>query len=351
MWRARLTRGLTRAALLLAPACGGSATGGEAAAAPAGDAPPGMVWIPGGEFRMGSEQGLLDERPEHRVRVRGFWMDAREVTNAGFRAFVQATGHVTTAERAPTNAELGLPPDAFVPPENRVPGSLVLNPPPPGVEPASAYEWWRWQPGADWRHPEGPSSDLAGRDAHPVVHVSFDDARAYAAWAGKRLPTEAEWERAARGGEDGRAFAWGEEEAPGGRWLANVWQGDFPRTNDVVDGFPGTAPVGSFPPNDYGLYDMAGNVWEWCSDWYRPDTYGLRAGGAVLDPSGPTSSLDPDEPDVAKRVTRGGSFLCSNCYCTGYRPSARMKTSPDTSLVHTGFRCVRDAAPAQGAVR
>jgi formylglycine-generating enzyme required for sulfatase activity len=310
-----------------------------------------MVWIPGGTFLMGSDLGHPDERPEHRVELSGFWMDAHEVTNAEFRAFVEATGHVTTAERVPTNAELGLPEDAFVPPETRVPGSLVLNPPALGVEVTSAYQWWRWQPGADWRHPQGPSSDLAGRDAHPVVHVSHDDARAYAAWAQKRLPTEAEWERAARGGVDGAAWMWGEEEVPGERWPANVWQGDFPRKDLAQDGFSGTAPVGSFAPNAFGLYDMAGNVWEWCADWYRPDAYALSsAGGAVpRDPGGPDSSLDPDEPGVAKRVTRGGSFLCSHSYCVGYRPSARMKTSPDTSLVHTGFRCVRDAERAQRA--
>jgi len=307
--------------------------------------PAGMVWIPGGEFRMGSDHGHGDERPEHAVRLRGFWMDSHEVTNARFGAFVEATGYVTTAEREPTNAELGLPEDAFVPPENRVPGSLVLNPPAPGQQVTSAYQWWRWQPGASWRHPEGPASDLAGRAEHPVVHVSHDDARAFAAWEEKRLPTEAEWERAARGGVDGGAWMWGEEENPGGRWLANVWQGDFPRSNGVQDGFAGTAPVGSFAPNAFGLYDMAGNVWEWCADWYRPDAYALAAaaGEPLHDPAGPDTSFDPDEPGVAKRVTRGGSFLCSKSYCVGYRPSARMKTSPDTSLVHTGFRCVRDA--------
>jgi formylglycine-generating enzyme required for sulfatase activity len=321
-------------------ACGGA---GENLVRVPEPAPAGMVWIPPGEFTMGDERGLADERPAHRVRLHGFWLDAHEVTNADFEAFVAATGHLTTAEREATNAELGLAADVYVPPENRVPGSLVLDPPEPGERVTSAYQWWRWQPGANWRHPEGPGSNLAGRERHPVVHVSHDDAVAFAAWAKKRLPTEAEWERAARGGAEGLAFVWGDSEAPEGRWLANVWQGPFPSRDEVLDGFSALAPVGSFPPNGFGLYDMAGNAWEWCADWYRPDVYAARASALVVDPEGPMDSFDPDEPGVKKRVTRGGSFLCSKSYCAGYRPSARMKSSPDTGLMHTGFRCARDA--------
>jgi formylglycine-generating enzyme required for sulfatase activity len=306
-------------------------------------APSGMAWIPPGEFTLGSDDGLPDERPAHRVRLKGFWIDAHEVTNAEFAAFVDETGYVTTAERVPTAAELGLPPDAELPADALVPGSLVLNTPGPDATVDGPYEWWRWQPGASWRHPEGREANILGRLDHPVVHVSWDDARAFAEWAGKRLPTEAEWERAARGGVDGRAYVWGDEQIPGGIWRGNVWQGRFPVENKLADGFAGTAPVGSFEPNAYGLFDMGGNVWEWCADWYRPDAYEADADAIATDPTGPTASWDPAEPDLPKRVTRGGSFLCSDSYCLGYRPSARMKTSPDTGLMHTGFRCVSDA--------
>jgi len=303
----------------------------------------GMVWIPGGSFAMGSalRGSLPDEQPVKSVRVSGFWMDATEVTNAQFAAFVAATGYRTTAE-SPVDAEAlraAMPPDAPAPdPALLVPGSLVFVAPPEGER----SFWWEYRPGADWRHPEGPQSSLDGRDDHPVVHVSWDDANAYAAWAGKRLPTEAEWERAARGGLDAAPFVWGDEKLPGGAHRANIWQGRFPWNDDQADGFHGTAPTGSFAANGYGLYDMAGNVWEWCADWYRSDAYALREDGA-RDPQGPADSFDPQEPWAAKRVTRGGSFLCSDVYCIGYRPSARMKTTPDTSLQHTGFRCVKDA--------
>jgi len=298
-------------------------------------APPGMVWIPGGEFVMGSTDGLADERPPHRVRISGFFIDVTEVTNAGFRAFVDATGYVTTAERAPKSEDIlaQSPPGTPPPPsELLVPGALVFD---PGQE--NGW-WWRWQPGACWRKPDGVHALKPELDRHPVVQVSWDDANAYAKWAGKRLPTEAEWEFAARGGLASQRYGWGAEKHPGGKHLANIWQGAFPETNTLDDGFARTAPARSFPPNGYGLFDMSGNVWEWTADWYRPDTY-VKTPDAALDPKGPPSSLDPQEPEAPKRVTRGGSFLCSDNYCIGYRPSARMKSSPDTGLFHTGFRC------------
>lgn len=310
--------------------------------------PPGMVWVPGGEFLMGSDdpESLPDEQPVHQVYVDGFWMDETEITNAQFRTFVEATGRLTTAERTPTVEEImaQLPPGSPEPdPDSLVAGSLTFRLP-RGDEPADrVLDWWMWTPGADWRHPFGPDSSIEGLDDHPVVHISYDDARAYAKWAGKRLPTEAEWECAARGGLMQNTYAWGNIKHPDGAHRANIWQGNFPRENTVEDGFIATAAVKSFPPNRFGLYDMSGNVWEWCADWYRPDTYEADAsnGGALrVNPTGPDSSFDPREPTVPKRVTRGGSFLCSDSYCLGYRPGARMKTSPDTSLVHTGFRCV-----------
>ncbi|MBM3988171.1 MAG: formylglycine-generating enzyme family protein [Planctomycetes bacterium] len=316
-------------ALLLA-ACGD-------ATEPSREPPPGMVWIPPGEFDMGSNDGLPDERPIHRVRVSGFFLDATEVTNAQFRAFVEATGHMTTAERAPTVEEiLAQAPPGTPPPQSDllVAGALVLD-----LTMQSGW-WWAWQPGACWRKPDGVHALGPEHDALPVVHVSWDDAVAYAKWAGKRLPTEAEWERAARGGAEGQRYIWGAQKNPDGRELANIWQGRFPERNTVADGFEGAAPVKSFPPNAYGLYDMSGNVWEWVSDWYRPDAYSETPAEA-FDPQGPDSSYDPQEPNAPKRVTRGGSFLCSDNYCIGYRPSARMKSTPDTGLFHTGFRCAQ----------
>ncbi len=306
-------------------------------------APPGMVWIPAGEFSMGSDspRSRLDERPAHRVRVDGFWMDETPVTNAQFRAFVGATGHVTTAEKPPELALImkQLPPGAPPPPpESLVPGSLVFTPPPGPVPLDDATRWWSWVPGASWRHPEGPGSSLEGRDDHPVVQVSWFDAAAYALWAGKRLPTEAEWERAARGGLDGKTYAWGDEPPDAAR--CNIWQGHFPDRS--TRSHPGTSPVRALAPNGYGLHDMAGNVWQWCADRYRADAYrDLATRSPVANPTGPAESLDPDEPGVEKRVQRGGSFLCDESYCCGYRVSARMKTTPDTSLAHSGFRCCR----------
>jgi formylglycine-generating enzyme required for sulfatase activity len=291
-----------------------------------------------------SDLGWPDEKPAHRVRVGGFWMDAHEVTNAQFRAFVQATGYVTTAERTPRLEEVmaQLPPGSPRPPrENLVPGSLVFTPPAGRVNLDDVSQWWAWTRGADWRHPGGPGTSIEGKDDHPIVHVSWDDAVAYARWAGKRLPTEAEWEFAARGGLDGRPYVWGDERSSDSRPLANIWQGEFPWQNTAKDGFASTAPVRSFPPNSYGLHDMAGNVWEWCADWYQRDLYRERAGrGLVVNPVGPEQSRDPARPFMPMRVQRGGSFLCNDSYCSRYRPSARHGCSPDTGMSHVGFRCV-----------
>lgn len=301
--------------------------------------PKGMVAIPGGEFLMGSDppHARPDEYPIHRVKVDAFWMDETEVTNAQFRQFVEATGYVTTAEKPPRLEDImaQLPPGSPSPsPDTLQPGSLVFFPS------AGKEYWWKWVPGADWRHPEGPTSSIQGKEQYPVVQVSWYDAQAYAQWAGKRLPTEAEWEFAARGGLKGKAYSWGNEDPYQGKSRANIWHGTFPNEDIGKDGYRGTSPVRSFPPNPYGLYDMIGNVWEWVWDWYRSDTYPQRASNAtVINPKGPSDSYDPEEPYLKKRVQRGGSFLCSANYCASYRPSARMKSTPDTGLVHTGFRC------------
>jgi formylglycine-generating enzyme len=323
----------------------GKPTNQSSAAAPAGDHP-GMVWIAGGEFLMGNDlpDARPDEHPAHRVRVPGFWIDQTEVTNAQFQKFVEATGYVTTAEQAPDLAEImsQVPPGTpEPPPESLVPGSLVFTPTEKPVPLDDVGQWWNWTAGADWRHPEGPESTIEGRENHPVVQVSWDDAQAYATWAGKRLPTEAEWEFAARGGLKGKPFVWGDEPVSESKPQANIWQGVFPSKNLVRDGYERTAPVKSFPPNGFGLYDMAGNVWEWCSDWYAVDTYPNRAEkGIADDPPGPPKSFDPRQPRMPQRVQRGGSFLCNASYCSSYRPSARMGCSPDTGMSHVGFRCV-----------
>ena len=321
------------------------ATAPGSAARPEPRTPPGMAWVPGGQFVMGtdSEAAWPDEGPPHPVRVAGFWMDEAEVTNAQFRTFVEATGYVTTAETPPDAAEIlkqvapGTPPPRH---EDLVPGSVVFSPPTGKVSLDDVSQWWTWMPGASWKHPEGPGSDLKGRDQHPVVHVSWDDASAYARWAGKRLPTEAQWEFAARGGLDAKPFVWGDEKpGAGGAWRANTWQGEFPNKNGADDGYLATAPVKSFPPNGYGLYDMAGNVWEWCRDWYGREEYRTRS-GLTFEPTGPLRTEDPTDPYAPKRVQRGGSYLCHDSYCGRYRPSARQGSSPDTGMSHVGFRCV-----------
>jgi formylglycine-generating enzyme required for sulfatase activity len=309
-----------------------------------------MVWIPGGEFSMGSKdprndlcggnEPMDDAQPVHRVYVDGFWMDRTEVTNAEFARFVAATNYVTVAERPLRAADYpGVPADKLVP------GAIVFTPPTGPVPLDNALRWWAWVPGASWRHPEGPASNLAGRDNFPVVQVAYEDAAAYAAWAGKDLPTEAQWEFAARGGLSGALYPWGNDLNPGGRWMANIFEGHFPNENTRSDGFAGLAPVASFPPNAYGLHDVAGNAWEWCKDWYRPDTYTRYASKDVRtqNPIGPTEneSFDPGEPGVAKRVQRGGSFLCTDQYCTRYMVGSRGKGSPDTGSNHAGFRCVK----------
>ncbi len=296
---------------------------------------------------MGSDeaQAWPDERPAHRVGLDGFWIDESEVTNAEFRRFVDATGYVTTAEKAPDVAAIlaqvppGTPPP---PPETLVPGALVFHSP-TGPVPLEDYsQWWRWTPGASWKHPEGPGSGLDGKENYPVVQVSWDDANAYARWAGKRLPTEAEWEYAARGGLEGKPYTWGDA-APGagGKWQANIWQGDFPHKNTTADGHDRAAAVGSYPPNGLGLRDMAGNVWEWCSDDYRGDLYRERAGHVVRNPVILGTIAHPSRPTPPAKVQRGGSFLCSDQYCSRYRPSARHGCSPDTGMSHVGFRCAK----------
>lgn len=300
---------------------------------------------------MGSDDPLArpDEQPVHSVTVGGFYIDVTEVTNRQYAAFVEATGYVTVAERPVDWEEMKaqLPPGTPKPPEEALlPGSLVFTPPAQAV-PLDRFDlWWTWTTGATWRAPEGPGSDLEGRWDHPVVQVAYEDAEAYAVWAGRRLPTEAEWEYAARGGVDGAPFAWGNEPLTPER--CNIWQGSFPHDNTVADGHARTAPVRSFAPNGYGLHDVAGNVWEWCSDYYDPATYAKRASGAqpVVDPTGPGESIDPRNPySQISRIQRGGSFLCNDTYCSSYRPSARMAAAEDTGLSHLGFRCVREGAP------
>ena len=292
---------------------------GVVLAACAGRAPEGMVRVPSGSFVMGNDAGPSDQRPAHQVTITGFWMDRTEVTNAQFARFIAATGYRTLAER---NGD-GL---VFVPPQQQ-PASLV-----------DFTRWWVIVKGADWRHPVGPDSSIVGREDHPVVQVGWDDAVAFARWAGKRLPTEAQWEYAARGGMHGTSLVCGAPLESGGVWRANIFQGMFPTANTAGDGHVGTAPVASFPANAYGLHDMAGNVWEWCADRYRADAYMATKDH---DLQGPATSDDPDEPGLEKRVIRGGSYLCSDVYCRGYEPGARMKSALDTTLCHTGFRCVR----------
>jgi sulfatase modifying factor 1 len=299
---------------------------------PPGPAPEGMVWVPGGTFWMGGDDAsMADAKPVHEVSVSGFWMDKTEITNRQFARFVKETAYITIAERQPDPSDF---PGASI--EKLVPGSIVFTPPAGRVSLDDPLIWWRYVPGASWRHPDGPESTIDGKDTYPVVHICWFDAVAYANWAGKRLPTEAEWELAARGGKSRNRFVWGDQLLPGGKWQANIWEGHFPDQNSGDDGFARTAPVATFPPNGFGLYDIAGNVWEWCADWYRPG-YEPRD---FHDPTGPTSSYDPDEPGAKKRVQRGGSFLCSDQYCTRYLPGARGKGAVDSGASHVGFRCV-----------
>lgn len=304
----------------------------------------GMVPIPGGLFWMGANDPVMrDALPVHRVRVKPFLMDATEVTNRQFAAFVAATGYVTLAEQAPDPADYPGAPAHLL-----VPGSVVFSAPTQPVSLHDELAWWRFVPGADWRHPEGPDSSIDERMDHPVVQVAWDDAVAYARWAGKRLPTEAEWEFAARGGLDRKPYVWGDQFMPGDRHQANTFQGEFPSRNSAEDGYIATAPVGSFAPNGYGLYDVAGNVWEWTSDWYHAGYYQSLAGQVIVDnPQGPETSMDPAEPGVPKRVQKGGSYLCTDQYCTRYMPGSRGRGAPDTGSNHVGFRLVKDVAAAE----
>lgn len=309
----------------------------------------GMVWIEGGRFTMGSEDELsrMNERPAHQVAVDGFWMDETPVTNREFRRFVEETGYVTTAEVKPDWEELRktLPPNTPKPDDSLlVAGSMVFTPSAGPVDLRNMANFWRWMPGASWQHPEGPESDLEGREEHPVVHISWDDANAYCKWIGKRLPTEAEWEYAARGGSTDTTYFWGDEFQPDGQFMANTWNGDFPYRNTGEDGYERTAPVKSFPANGYGLFGMAGNVWNWCSDRYRPDTFVDRAEEEFCsNPTGPLRDL-PGTPHAMQRVVKGGSFLCHRDYCASYRPSARRGLPTDTGMSHVSFRCVVSAA-------
>lgn len=306
----------------------------------------GMVLIKGGEFNMGADnsQADADEYPKHRVKVSSFYIDITEVTNKEFKAFAEATGYITTAERKPDWDEMKrtLPPGTPRPPDSvLVAASLVFRQTSGPVDLHNYSQWWSWKKGADWKHPQGPGSSIAGKDNYPVVHVSWDDAMAYCKWAGKRLPTEAEWEYAARGGLADNIYPWGNEHISKGKPHANSWEGTFPYKNTARDGYVKLAPVRSFAANSFGLYDMAGNVWEWCSDYYDADYYKQLKDQVSVDPQGPARSYDPQEPYAQKRSLRGGSFLCNDAYCSGYRCARRMKSSHDTSLEHTGFRCVK----------
>ncbi len=325
----------------------------------------GMVAIPGGEFTMGSDADYArpNERPAHRVKVSAFLIDKYPVTNAVFAKFVEATGYKTVAERPVDWEELKkqVPPGTPKPPDETLqPGSLVFHATTGPVDLRDMSNWWTWTNGASWRHPEGPGSGIKGRENHPVVQIAWEDAAAYAKWAGKRLPTEAEWEFAARGGLEGKRYAWGDKELVDGKYCVNRWTGDFPYKNSAEDGYVGTSPVSSFPPNGYGLYDMGGNVWNWCADVYHGGNHRAQKGsGVCCDPKGPAADSieeplpgDPspaEVPGAIRRVTKGGSFLCAPSYCESYRPAARRGTPPDTGSSHVGFRCAKDAPPSPEA--
>ena len=315
-------------------------------------APEGMAWIPGGEFSMGAndppdmdEVGMKateDARPIHRVYVDGFFMDQTDVTNDQFAKFVKAAGYVTIAERKPKAEDF-----SGAPVENLVAGSVVFAPPHHPVPLDNQFQWWTYVRGANWRHPLGPGSDIKGKGNYPVVHIAYADAEAYAKWSGKRLPTEAEWEFAARSGLTGKPYVWGDSFRPNGKWMANTHQGHFPDRDSGEDGYTGIAPVAKYPPNSYGLYDMAGNVWQWTSDWYRPDYYAqlARYGEVTRNPRGPDSSFDPVEPGQAKKVHLGGSFLCTDQYCSRYIVGTRGKGEVSTGTNHLGFRSVSPIRP------
>jgi len=360
----------TRIGIMLAAAM----TGGAALMARAEEqsasvsAPADMVWIPGGDFTMGTDDtnSQFNERPAHRVKLDGFFMDVTPVTNAQFRKFVEATGYVTIAERPVDWEEMKkqVAPGTPKPPDELLqPGSLVFTPPDHAVDLRDMANWWTWTTGANWRHPQGPGSSNEGKDDSPVVHVAWDDAAAYAQWAGKRLPTEAEWEYAARGGSTtGTRFGWGDEFRPDDRWRCNSFTGTFPFHDTAEDGYARQSPVRAFPANGYGLFDMAGNVWQWTADFYRADAHALAVlqiaqvgGSCCVNPTGPTASFNPTRavPDSVERVTKGGSFLCHVSYCESYRPTARRGTPPDTGTEHIGFRCVKTPdsiqAPASNA--
>lgn len=319
--------------------------------------PKDMAWIPGGDFLMGSDHRLarFDERPAHPVRVKGFWMDVAHVTNDQFAAFVQQAGYVTTAERKPDwdSIRVQLPPGTPQPPDEvLVAGAMVFVGTEAPVRLDDPGRWWRFVPGADWRQPQGPGSTIAGKGDHPVVQVSYEDAQAYARWSGKRLPTEAEWEFAARGGLEQATYAWGDAMAPDGQALANFWDTraqPFPVVSPRAGGAVGTLPARSFPANGYGLHDMTGNAWQWAADWYRADHFARQTRqqrGTIVDPQGPADAFDPTEPGVPvnapKRVIRGGSFLCNEDYCLSFRPSARRGADPFSPMSHLGFRLIRE---------
>jgi formylglycine-generating enzyme len=305
-------------------------------------APEGMVWLPGGTFRMGSENFYPEERPVHEVRVDGFWIDACTVANEEFTRFANAAGYKTVAERPLDPADFPGAPE-----ENLHPGSMLFRMTDGPVDLRDYSSWWAWAPGTNWRHPHGPGSSLDGLERHPVVHVAFEDAERYADWAGKELPTEAEWEFAARGGLDGKNFVWGDEDLADTGKVVNTWQGEFPWKNTAVDGYEGTAPVGSYPPNGFGLFDMAGNVWEWTDDWYAPSRKrellptccGVAVNPRIADAD---QSYNPQQPmfRIPRKVVKGGSFLCAPNYCLRYRPAARQPQMIDTGMSHVGFRCV-----------
>ncbi|WP_130513041.1 formylglycine-generating enzyme family protein [Krasilnikovia cinnamomea] len=303
-----------------------------------------MLWVPGGRFTMGSDEHYPEEGPAHPAAVDGFHIERHPVTNDQFAAFVADTGHVTLAERAPDAADY---PDAD--PSLLVPSSAVFTPPAHRVDLRDAYQWWSGVPGADWRHPQGPGSGIEGLGRHPVVHVGHADAEAYAAWAGRSLPTEAEWEYAARAGGSSE-YAWGAELTPGGRHMANVWQGDFPHANDQADGWYWTSPVGSFPANGFGLHDMIGNVWEWTADWWsahRTEPVPACCGAASRTRAQSVDAALPPHARIPRKVIKGGSYLCAPSYCRRYRPAARLPQPIDTTTGHVGFRCVvRNSAAA-----